>query len=65
MFTSFHLSDQQRAQVRVWCREQDTKITAPQRVAGAYTYCFTPTGLGVAVTVRNAVTGDEVVLTGS
>jgi hypothetical protein len=29
-------------------------------IAGAYTFRFTPTSLGVAVTVRNSETGDEI-----
>ena len=61
----FDINEEQDKMLEVWVREQDTK-TANKHCGcsgGAYTYCFTPTNLGMVVKVKNNITQEEIDLT--
>lgn len=59
--------------IRAWCDEQDKKVAEIQKrpdglayygaIGGAYTYMYTPTGLGVIVKIMNNLTEEVLDLT--
>lgn len=67
----FQLDADQMKQFVTWRDEQDKVVAQKQgrdeayygAIGGGYTFCFTPTGLGVALTVVNNVTKEEINLT--
>jgi hypothetical protein len=67
---TFTVTDAQAEQARTWAREHDkTHIIEPGRkqgytgdIGGAYTWCFTSTGIGIIVTV-NCSCGEKLDLT--
>lgn len=67
----FELTKEQQTRLKTWAAEQDKLVAQRQgkdfayygACGGGYTYCFTPTGLGTVVHVKNSITGDEIDLT--
>jgi len=60
---SFHITEDEREKFRVWREEHELSCTRKSAaIGGAYTYCFTPTGLG-DIKVVKCVCGTEVTLT--
>lgn len=74
---SFELSQGQWAKYHKWKQEQDKKVRESQKgseyehyglpyygaIGGAYTFCFTPTSIGMCVSVENGSTGEKLDLT--
>eukprot|EP00041_Stephanoeca_diplocostata_P019789 m.430566 g.430566 ORF g.430566 m.430566 type:complete len:80 (+) comp21397_c1_seq2:280-519(+) len=68
--TEFFLTPEQEAKLQPWIEEQDKKCAEQQgnpggrpnygAIGGAYTYSFSPTSLGVVVTVKNSVTNESI-----
>lgn len=67
----FQLDKEQLDKLFLWTLIQDEKMEDLWKgsglpggaIGGAYTYCFTPTSLGVIVVVKNCVTKEEINLT--
>lgn len=63
----FSFSPIQRERLLDWKKEQDKIYESSAMYAGAiggrYTYSFTPTGLGLIITVTNNITKDQIDLT--
>ena len=75
----FEITDSQRGKLNVWKAEQDAKVARLQREKGSklpdcllpnygaigsgYTYEFTPSSIGMMLTVRNNYTRDTIELT--
>lgn len=64
---NFQIPAEDLPELYKWMTKQDKKSAKLQRqqsgaitgnVGGSYTYSFTPTGIGLAIRVKNAVTGD-------
>jgi hypothetical protein len=59
--------------IKAWCDEQDKKVAQKQNrpdgqayygaIGGAYTYMYTPTGLGLIVKIKNNLTEEILDLT--
>ncbi len=45
----------------VWCWEEGFPYTGA--IGGQFTYCFTPTSIGVTATVKDYITGEKIDLT--
>ena len=68
---SFQLIETQDKRFTAWRKEQDRKVKVLQKgkyanygaCGGGYTYCFTPTGMGTVIVVKNAVTKEQIDLT--
>lgn len=67
----FELTDQQNEIAFQFIKEQDAKVAELQKTlipyygasGGAYSYIFTPTSLGLCVSIRNNLTKEEKNLT--
>lgn len=63
----FELDDDEITRFKAWRDEQEEKVSKMSRGYGAcgggYTFSFTPTGIGLSVTVKNTVTKEEIDLT--
>lgn len=72
----FTVSKEEEKKIRAWMKEQDKKVAERQNnigvfkgcanygaIGGGYTYCFTPTGIGMIVKVVNGVTKEELDVT--
>jgi len=67
----FAIPEDKVEQLNKWMKEQDEKVAKLQNSNEAYygaiggdcTYCFTPTGLGIVIVVKNNVTKEEINLT--
>lgn len=71
----YDFSKYQLVKLNKWMKIQDKKVAEKQgdkysmsiayygASGGGYTYCFTPTGLGTVVKVRNGLTKEEIDLT--
>jgi hypothetical protein len=57
----FHLSDENLQKVSAWISTHGP--TPASGIGGRYTYCFTPTGLGVVIKVIDNLTSEELDLT--
>lgn len=63
----FRLSESEKAEFLRWQSEQDVEVAKRQgrkypyygAAGGAYTFSFTPTGLGTFIRVTNAVTKEN------
>jgi hypothetical protein len=61
---TFCLNEQQAQQFEAWWQAQRQKTDAyTGAIGGRWTFAFTPTSLGIAVTVRDALTNEEIDLT--
>jgi hypothetical protein len=73
----FQISEKDWERIRAWQQEIDAKVKEQQKgtsdehrdmayygaIGGAYTYSFTPTGMGTVVKVTNVLTGDVLDIT--
>jgi hypothetical protein len=67
----FTLTSEQNKILQKWVEKQDAIVAKKQgksyayygSTGGGYTYCFTPTGLGTVVAVKNSVTNSQIDLT--
>ena len=59
--TQFALDAEQVAKVRAWMAGKPKVYTGP--IGGRLTYSFTPTSIGVAVSVKDCVTVEELDIT--
>lgn len=73
----FSISQEEWDKFKEWAKEQDNKVSELQKnteffkfgvpyygaTGGGYTYCFTPTSLGLVVKIRNNITKEELDLT--
>ena len=66
----FELTDNQLTLLHKFITEQDAKVVEMQggepyygACGGSLTYMFTPTSLGLCVSVRHAITNEEINLT--
>ena len=63
---TFHLTSEQLATLKEWKvkqREQYTRDFPGGAAGGIYTYSFTPTGLGMVISVTNGITKETINLT--
>jgi len=58
---SFTITPEQLLRIEEWLKQFEGRYTGA--IGGAFTYCFTPTGLGVIVKVRDSVSGQELDVT--
>lgn len=67
----FKIDESQYKKLDDWTKIQDKKAEALWKgsgpvggaIGGCYTYCFTPTGLGLITVVKNCITKEEINLT--
>jgi hypothetical protein len=67
----FKIDKDQRETLNKWIKLQDEKAAYVQdrdepyygSISGGYTYSFTPTGLGIIITVVNNITYEKIDLT--
>ena len=60
----YEFSDKEQEKLEKWfkkMKKKEAKSIKPA-IGGAYTYCFTPTGIGTSVTVKHA-NGEEIDIT--
>lgn len=58
---SFHISQEQYHKFYEWQESLQTLYSGA--AGGRFTWCFTPTGLGMVVEVKDVMTGKEINLT--
>jgi hypothetical protein len=58
---SFEISDEQLNKIKSWTDTHQSCYTGA--IGGRYTYCFSPTSLGVILNVKDIVTGNEIDVT--
>jgi hypothetical protein len=57
----FSLNDSQLEKLKEW--QNNHKIINKGAIGGRYTYCFTPTSLGVIIIIKSIIDNDEIDLT--
>ena len=55
----FELSEEEERQINDWIRKQKEKDSSTFTIGERWTYCFTPTGLGTIVKVKDNKLDEE------
>lgn len=54
------MNDKEKKAAEAWISKQRKKKKSPDTaIGGRFSYIFTPTGIGTAVTIRDGLTGEE------